>query len=184
MGFEFTPINPTFMSIVCIGGFYTNRLQVGLNNNNKRRNNMAIPFAAGAMHLLRLGTGAILRSTKKLSPYTVKIAKGTKPHTITKGVRKGTVIQKKKTGFAISKPKKGEYGYGVKKKWVTKELRPWAESIVGKKGVLAKFGVKQKGRAKVLDRYAASHRHLRKHKKLYGAGLSGAVAWDILDRDD
>jgi len=49
---------------------------------------------------------------------------------------------------------------------------------------LSKFGVKKKGRAKVLDRYTAGHRHLRKHKKLYGAGLGGAVAWDILDRDD
>ena len=145
---------------------------------------MAIPFAAGAMHLLRLGTGAVLRSTRKLSPYTVKTVKTTRPHTITKGVRKGTVIQKKATGIATSKVKNGEFGHGKKKKWITKELRPWAESIVGKKGVLAKFGVKQKGRAKVLDRYSASHRHLRKHKKLYGAGLSGAVAWDILDRDD
>ena len=145
---------------------------------------MAIPFAAGAMHLLRLGTGAVLRSTRKLSPYTVKTVKTTRPYTIKKGVRKGTVIRKKATGIATTKVKKGEFGHGNKKKWIQKDLRPWAESIVGKKGVLAKFGVKQKGRAKVLDRYSASHRHLRKHKKLYGAGLGGAVAWDILDRDD
>ena len=145
---------------------------------------MAIPFAAGAMHLLRLGTGAVLRSTRKLSPYTVKTVKTTRPHKITKGVRKGTIIQKKATGIAASKVKKGEFGHGTKKKWIQKDLRPWAESVVGKKGVLAKFGVKQKGRAKVLDRYAAGHRHLRKQKKLYGAGLGGAVAWDILDRDD
>jgi hypothetical protein len=143
-----------------------------------------IPFAAGAMHLLRLGTGAVLRSTRKLSPYTVKIVKGTKPHKITKGVRKGTIIQKKKTGFATQKVKKGEFGHKKRKKWITKELRPWAESIVGKKGVLTKFGVKKKGRTKVLDRYAASYGHLRKHKKLYGSALGGAVAWDILDRDD
>ena len=145
---------------------------------------MAIPFAAGAMHLLRLGTRGLLRSTRKLSPYTVKTVKTTRPHTITKGKRKGTVIQKKGTAIATTKVKKGEFGHGKKKKWIQKDLRPWAESIVGKKGVLAKFGVKQKGRAKVLDRYAAGHRHLRKHKKLYGAGLGGAVAWDILDRDD
>ena len=136
---------------------------------------MAIPFAAGAMHLLRLGTGAVLRSTRKLSPYTVKTVKTTRPYTIKKGVRKGTVIQKKATAIATTKVKKGRK--------FQQELRPWAESIVGKKGVLAKFGVKQKGRAKVLDRYSASHRHLRKHKKLYGAGLGGAVAWDILDND-
>ena len=145
---------------------------------------MIIPGAAGAMHLLRLGTGAFLRSTRKLSPYTVKIVKGTKPHKITKGVRKGTIIQKKKTGFATQKVKKGEFGHKKRKKWITKELRPWAESIVGKKGVLSKFGLKKKGRAKVLDRYTSSYRHLRKHKKLYGSGLGGAVAWDILDRDD
>ena len=145
---------------------------------------MAIPFAAGAMHLLRLGTGAVLRSTRKLSPYTVKTAKTTRDYTIKKGKRKGQVIQKKATGIVTSKVKKGEFGHGKRKKWIKQDLRPWAESIVGKKGVLAKFGVKQKGRAKVLDRYAASHRHLRKHKKLYGAGLGGEVAWDILDRDD
>ena len=137
---------------------------------------MAIPFAAGAMHLLRLGTGAVLRSTRKLSPYTVKTVKTTRPHTITKGKRKGTVIQKKGTAIATTKVKKGRK--------FQQDLRPWAESIVGKKGVLAKFGVKKGGRAKVLDRYSASHRHLRKHKKLYGASLGGAVAWDILDRDD
>ena len=145
---------------------------------------MIIPGAAGAMHLLRLGTGAVLRSTKHLSPYTVKIVKGTKPHKITKGVRKGTWIQKKKTGLATQKVKKGEFGHGKRKKWITKEVRPWAESIVGKKGVLSKFGLKKKGRAKVLDRYAASYGHLRKHKKLYGSGLGGAAVWDILDRDD
>jgi len=145
---------------------------------------MAIPFAAGAMHLLRLGTGAVLRSTRKLSPYTVKTVKTTRPHKITKGVRKGTIIQKKATGIATQKVKKGEFGHKKRKKWITKELRPWAESIVGKKGVLSKFGVKKKGRAKVLDRYAASYGHLRKHKKLYGSGLGGAAVWDILDRDD
>ena len=137
---------------------------------------MAIPLAAGAMSLLRLMTRTALRSTRKLSPYTVKTVKTTRPHTITKGVRKGTIIQKKATGIATQKVKKGRK--------IQQDLRPWAESVVGKKGVLAKFGVKKKGRAKVLDRYAASHRHLRKHKKLYGAGLGGAVAWDILDRDD
>ena len=145
---------------------------------------MAIPFAAGAMHLLRLGTRGLLRSTRKLSPYTVKTVKTTRPYTMKKGGRKGTVIRTQATGSATTKVKKGEFGHGKKKKWIQKDLRPWAESIVGKKGVLAKFGVKQKGRAKVLDRYSASHRHLRKHKKLYGAGLGGAVAWDILDRDD
>ena len=143
-----------------------------------------IPFAAGAMHLLRLGTGAVLRSTRKLSPYTVKTVKTTRPHKITKGVRKGTIIQKKATGIATQKVKKGEFGHKKRTKWITKEVRPWAESIVGKKGVLSKFGLKKKGRAKVLDRYTSSYRHLRKHKKLYGSGLGGAVAWDILDRDD
>ena len=37
MGFEFTPEDIDLMSILHIGGFYTNRSQVGLNNNNKRR---------------------------------------------------------------------------------------------------------------------------------------------------
>ena len=92
---------------------------------------MAIPFAAGAMHLLRLGTGAVLRSTRKLSPYTVKTVKTTRPHKITKGVRKGTIIQKKATGIAASKVKKGEFGHGKRKMWIKQDLRPWAESIVG-----------------------------------------------------
>ena len=48
MGFEFTPEDIDLMSILHIGGFYTNRSQVGLNNNNKGAKNMVYPiFKAG-----------------------------------------------------------------------------------------------------------------------------------------
>jgi hypothetical protein len=71
----------------------------------------------------------------------------------------------------------------------SRKIRPWAKSIVGKEGAIAKtgkvFGVKDtsKIRGIATQQYARGYKHLRKHKKLYGAGLGGAAAWDFLDND-
>jgi hypothetical protein len=128
--------------------------------------------AAGRM-LWKFGRGAI-RQTKHLSPFT------------TKSVTKDVVKKGKKsigTGIATHVGKSG-------KRRFTQELRPWAKSIVGKKGLIAKtanvFGVKNtsKIRGIATDRYASGYRHVRKHKKLYGSGVAGAAIWDIMDNDN
>ena len=124
---------------------------------------MALPFAAGAARLISMMTKGALRQTKHLSPFKSKL------HHSGKGVAD-------KTG----KFKKTRFSTG-------KELRPWAQSIVGKEGVIAKFGGGAKKTKKLrgiaTHQYARGYKHLRKHKKLYGAGLGGAAAWDILDND-
>ena len=131
---------------------------------------MAIPLAAGAARLLWTMTRGALRQTKHLSPY--KLTKGKKTATRFKTMKKGP-----KAGQVVSR----------KVTSVKKELRPWLSKFAGgskkNESILGKFGVSKKNRAKVIDRYAASHRHLKKHKNIYGAGLGGAVAWDIMDDD-
>jgi len=128
---------------------------------------MAIPIAAGAARLLWTMTKGALRQTKRLSPF-----KRSKPK-----IREGIFKKGGYTGKTI----KGPSFVGGK------ELRPWAQSIVGKEGVIAKFGGGAKKTKKLrgiaTHQYARGYKHLRKHKKLYGAGLGGAAAWDILDND-
>jgi len=128
---------------------------------------MAIPVAAGAARLLWTMTKGALRQTKRLSPF-----KRSKPK-----IREGIFKKGGYTGKTI----KGPSFVGGK------ELRPWAQSIVGKEGVIAKFGGGAKKTKKLrgiaTHQYARGYKHLRKHKKLYGAGLGGAAIWDILDND-
>jgi hypothetical protein len=128
---------------------------------------MAIPIAAGAARLLWTMTKGALRQTKRLSPF-----KRSKPK-----IREGIFKKGGYTGKTI----KGPSFVGGK------ELRPWAQSIVGKEGVIAKFGGGAKKTKKLrgiaTHQYARGYKHLRKHKKLYGAGLGGAAIWDILDND-
>ena len=128
---------------------------------------MAIPVAAGAARLLWTMTKGALRQTKRLSPF-----KRSKPE-----IREGIFKKGGYTGKTI----KGPSFVGGK------ELRPWAQSIVGKEGVIAKFGGGAKKTKKLrgiaTHQYARGYKHLRKHKKLYGAGLGGAAIWDILDND-
>ena len=125
---------------------------------------MALPLAAGAARLLWTMTRGALRQTKRLSPWKSKL------HHSGKGLAD-------KTG----KFKKTSFGTG-------KELRPWAQSIVGKEGAIAKtgkfFGAKdtKKIRGIATHQYARGYKHLRKHKKLYGAGVAGAAIWDITDK--
>jgi len=128
---------------------------------------MAIPVAAGAMALLRVMTRGALRQTKHLSPFKSKkfvTGKGIKDKT-------GKFV---KTSFS-----------GGKKSTV---LRPWAQSIVGKEGLISKVGggarKTKKLRGIATHQYARGYKHLRKHKNIYGAGVAGAAVWDFLPGKD
>jgi len=46
------------------------------------------------------------------------------------------------------------------------------------------MGIGDKGRARFVTGYTKSYKHLKKHKKLYGAGAGGAAAWDFLPGKD
>ena len=64
-------------------------------------------------------------------------------------------------------------------------LRPWIKKVaVGDKSWLGSMGIGDAGRAKFVTGYTKSYKHLRKHKKLYGAGGAGAAAWDFLPGKD
>ena len=126
---------------------------------------MALPLAAGAARLLWTMTRGALRQTKHLSPFKSKkfiTGKGVKDKT-------GKFV---KTRFAVGKK--------------ATELRPWAQSVVGKEGFIAKVGGGAKKTKKLrgiaTHQYARGYKHLRKHKKLYGAGVAGAAVWDITDK--
>ena len=71
-------------------------------------------------------------------------------------------------------------GTGTKVKGVG-ELRPWMKGFAkGETSWLGKAGIGEKGRGKFLTGYTGTYKHVRKHKKLYGAGVVGATAWDFL----
>jgi len=116
-----------------------------------------------------------LRGTKYLSPHTTKIGPA-KQFAFHAG--KGASPERK-LYYAI----KGRTGGGFKHH---KELRPWAKKMVeGDKSVLGKYlSIGEKGRGKALTAYAGTYKHLKKHKKLYGAGVAGAAIWDFLPGKD
>ena len=129
-------------------------------------------ITAAARILWQFGRGAV-RQTKHLSPFT------------TKRVTKDVIKKGKKsigTGFGTHVGKSG-------KRRFTQELRPWAKSIVGKEGAIAKtgkfFGVKDTSKIRGMTTYGYTkgYKHVRKHKNLYGAGVGGAALWDIADKD-
>ena len=137
---------------------------------------MAIPLAAGAARLLYTMTRGALRQTKHLSPFTTK--------SVTKDVikvKKGKSLKSIGTGFGTHVGKSG-------KRRFTQELRPWAKSIVGKEGLIAKVGggarKTKKLRGIATHQYARGYKHLKKHKKLYGSGVAGAAIWDFLPGKD
>tara|TARA_Y100001951_G_scaffold75252_1_gene62205 strand:- start:247 stop:579 length:333 start_codon:yes stop_codon:yes gene_type:complete len=86
-------------------------------------------------------------------------------------------------------PYKSQYvkmikGKGRKVKGVA-EMRPWAKWAAGsEKTGLGWAGIGEKGRAKTLLTYTKGYKHVRKHKKLYGAGAAGAAIWDFLPGKD
>ena len=66
-----------------------------------------------------------------------------------------------------------------------KVYRPWVEKVaIGEKSWLAKAGIGAEGRTKTVLGYTKGYKHLKKHKKLYGAGVAGAAAWDFLPGKD
>ena len=115
---------------------------------------MALPFAAGAARLLYSMTRGALRQTIHLWPFKRNKAKMFK---------KGT-----------AKIEKGPTYLGGK------QLRPWASKTL--KG-MEKVGISATKRRQALYSYQRGYKHLKKHKKLYGAGVTGAAAWDVLDSD-
>ena len=129
---------------------------------------MALPIAAGAMRLLASMTKGVLRQTKHLSPWKSKF------HHSGKGLADKTG-KFKKTSFTMKKGKgfisAGERGG---------QLRPWAQSTLSG---MKKLGFSEGARTKTLYGYQRGYKHLKKHKKLYGAGVTGAAAWDFLDND-
>jgi len=122
---------------------------------------MALPLAAGAARLLWSMTRGALRQTKHLSPFI------------------------RRTG--VSKAEKKLYKSTAANIVGKKKLRPWAQSIVGKTGLISKVGggakKTKKFRGIATQQYARGYKHLAKHKKLYGAGAGGAVIWDMMDDD-
>ena len=67
----------------------------------------------------------------------------------------------------------------------TAEYRPWMEkTAIGEKSLLGKVGIGEEGRARFVRGYTKSYKHLKKHKKLYGAGGAGAAIWDFLPGKD
>ena len=66
-----------------------------------------------------------------------------------------------------------------------KKLRPWAQWTMGSPHTgLGWAGIGKEGRTKALYAYGKGYKHLKKHKKLYGAGVVGAAAWDFLPGKD
>ena len=99
-----------------------------------------------------------LRGTKQLSPYSSKYIK-------------------------MAKGSKTSMGH-IKVKGKAK-LRPWIKKVAGgDKSWLGSMGIGDTGRAKFVTGYAKSYKHLKKHKKLYGAGAAGAAIWDFLPGKD
>ena len=107
-----------------------------------------------------------LRGTKLLSPEkavrtTRLTAKGLKP------------------GFLAKKSTK------LKTFTAAHEPRDWMKKFAyGDKSILGKLSIGEKGRGKFVSSYTKSYKHLRKHKKLYGAGGAGAAIWDFLPGKD
>ena len=119
-------------------------------------------IAAGAMALLRSMTRGALRQTKHLSPWKSKFSYSGKGLADKAG-------KFRKTRFTM---KKGITSGG--------ELRPWAQTTLSG---MKKVGFSQGARTKALYGYQRGYKHLKKHKNIYGAGLGGAAAWDIIDDD-
>ena len=124
---------------------------------------MGIPLAAGAARLLWIMTKGALRQTKRLSPW-----------------KRATKGQGKKIKGLYVQRAKGKKGHGVG----GTELRPWAKTIFGNKGLLRKTGLSATKTRQSLYGYSRGTKHLAKHKKLYGSGVAGAAIWDFLPGKD
>jgi len=119
--------------------------------------------AAGRM-LMKFGRGA-LRQTKRLSPYKSSLDKGVK----------SKFRKKKGTAFTGIKSR------SAKTMKTQEELTTIGSGI--NKG-MKKLGFSATKRRQALYGYNRGYKHLARNKKLYGAGVTGAAAWDFLPGKD
>jgi hypothetical protein len=126
----------------------------------------------GAIKMLSLLTKGALRQTKRLSAFQSTVTKGVKSK-VTK-LKSGKF--KTGTGFGAVRTKTGTISAGV----YGGQLRPWAKHAISG---LRKTGLSATKTRQALYGYQRGYKHLKKHKKLYGAGAGGAVIWDMMDDD-
>lgn len=63
--------------------------------------------------------------------------------------------------------------------------RGWIKKVaVGEKSWLGNIGIGETGRGRFVKGYAGTYKHVKKHKKLYGAAGAGAAVWDFLPGKD
>ena len=115
-----------------------------------------------------------MRGTKQLSPTkSIKIPNLTSKH----------FPHKKGTGFGAIKTAKTNVTSG--KIRTAGEYRDWIKKVaMGDKSILGKLSIGEQGRERFVTGYTGTYKHLRKHKKLYGAGVGGAAIWDFLPGKD
>ena len=126
----------------------------------------------GAIKMLSFLTRGALRQTKRLSAF--------KSTTVPKTVSKVTKVNgkfKKGTGFKVMRSDSGTMSAGVH----GGELRSWSKGAISG---LRKSGLSATKTRQALYGYQRGYKHLAKHKKLYGAGVTGAAAWDFLPGKD
>ncbi len=100
-----------------------------------------------------------MRGTKQLSPTRIT------PIKTGWGFKKGKIV-----------PKHGK---------AKVEYRPWMKGFAkGEESWLGKAGIGTVGRERFRYGYKSVYKHTKKHKKLYGAGVAGAAAWDFLPGKD
>ena len=74
---------------------------------------------------------------------------------------------------------------GMKATWVTGKEGTKRQMLVPKKDLFSKSKVVAgKGYLGAKQKLRPVGKHLKKHRRAYGWGVTGAAAWDILDRDD
>ena len=74
---------------------------------------------------------------------------------------------------------------GMKSEWVTGKAGGKRKMLVPKTDLWSKSKVVAgKGFSGAKEKLRPAGRHLKKHRRAYGWGVTGAAAWDILDRDD
>ena len=74
---------------------------------------------------------------------------------------------------------------GMKSEWVTGKAGTKRKMLVPKTDLFSKSKVVAgKGFSGAKQKLRPVGKHLKKHRRAYGWGVTGAAAWDILDRDD
>ena len=74
---------------------------------------------------------------------------------------------------------------GMKSEWVTGKAGGKRKMLVPKGDIFSTSKIYAgKGISGAKQRLKPVGKHLKKHRRAYGWGVTGAAAWDILDRDD